>query len=141
MEHLTTLKILHTVAAALLLLGGLGLAIWTVRGRRRGDAQAYAKLLRRPLLWVWLVMVLALLSLPVSGWWLVHRIGWPLGQAWLLGSSILYTLGAGAVCWLLVRLNRLRQVEAVGLRLTLALAVFSGVCLLGTAALMGAKPV
>ncbi|HAB03525.1 MAG TPA: DUF2269 domain-containing protein, partial [Pseudomonas sp.] len=31
MEHLTTLKILHTVAAALLLLGGLGLAIWTVR--------------------------------------------------------------------------------------------------------------
>lgn len=29
MEHLTTLKTLHILATALLLLGGLGLAIWT----------------------------------------------------------------------------------------------------------------
>ena len=36
---------------------------------------------------------------------------------------------------------RLRKAEVVGLRFTLALAVFSGVCFLSIAGLMGAKPV
>ncbi|AIZ34771.1 DUF2269 family protein [Pseudomonas parafulva] len=141
MEHLTALKTLHVLATALLLLGALGLAILTWRARRQGDAQAYAKLLRRPLVFVWLVMGVCLLSMPFTGWWLVHLVGWPLGQTWVLASSILYTLGALAVWWLLVRLNRLRKAEPVGLRLTLALAVFSGVCFLSIAGLMGAKPV
>ncbi|MBC3466757.1 DUF2269 domain-containing protein [Pseudomonas sp. RW10S2] len=141
MEHLTTLKTLHILATALLILGALGLATWTLRARRQGDAGAYAKLLRRPLVFVWLVMGLCLLSMPFTGWWLVHLVGWPLGQTWVLASSILYTLGAFAVWWLLVRLNRLRKAEPAGLRLTLALAVFSGVCFLSIAGLMGAKPV
>ncbi|WP_442514195.1 DUF2269 domain-containing protein [Pseudomonas promysalinigenes] len=141
MEHLTTLKALHIAATAVLLLCALGLAIWTVRARRRGDAQAYARLLRRPLVFVWLVMGVCLLSMPFTGWWLVHLVGWPLGQTWLLASSVLYTLGAFAGWWLLVRLNRLRKAEVTGLRFTLALAVFSGACLLSIAGLMGAKPV
>lgn len=141
MEHLTTLKALHIAATAVLLLGALGLVVWTVLARRRGDAEAYAKLLRRPLVFVWLVMGLCLLSMPFSGWWLVHLVGWPLGQTWVLASSVIYTVGALAAWWLLVRLNRLRKAEVVGLRFTLALAVFSGVCFLSIAGLMGAKPV
>jgi len=141
MEHLTTLKALHITATALLLLGALGLVIWTIRARRLGDAEAYGKLLRRPLVFVWLVMGVCLVSMPVTGWWLVHLVGWPLGQTWVLASSIIYTLGAFAVWWLLVRLNRLRKAQVVGLRFTLALAVFSGVCFLSIAGLMGAKPV
>ncbi|HEN8709875.1 TPA: DUF2269 domain-containing protein [Pseudomonas putida] len=141
MEHLTTLKALHLIATALLLLGALGLAIWTVHARRQGDAQVYGKLLSRPLVFVWLVMGVSLLSMPFTGWWLVHLVGWPLGQSWVLASSVIYTLGAFAAWWLLVRLNRLRKAEVVGLRFTLALAVFSGVCFLSIAGLMGAKPV
>ncbi|QCI15111.1 DUF2269 family protein [Pseudomonas putida] len=141
MEHLTTLKALHIAATALLLLGALGLAVWTVLARRRGDTEAYAKLLRRPLVFVWLVMGVSLLSMPFSGWWLVHLVGWPLGQTWVLASSVIYTVGAFAVWWLVARLNRLRKAEVVGLRFTLALAVFSGVCFLSIAGLMGAKPV
>ena len=105
MEHLTTLKTLHIIATALLLLGALGLALWTVRARRQGDAEAFAKLLRRPLVFVWLVMGLCLVSMPFTGWWLVHLVGWPLGQTWVLASSVIYTFGAFAVWWLLVRLN------------------------------------
>ncbi len=85
MEHLTTLKTLHIIATALLFLGALGLAVWTVRARRQGDAEAYAKLLRRPLVFIWLVMGLCLVSMPFTGWWLVHLVGWPLGQTWVLG--------------------------------------------------------
>ncbi|MBV4532401.1 DUF2269 family protein [Pseudomonas farsensis] len=141
MEHLTTLKTLHVLATALLLLSALGLAVWTLRARRQGDAEAYAKLLRRPLLFVWLLMGVCLVSMPFTGWWLVHLVGWPLGQTWVLASSVIYTVGALAVWWLLVRLNRLRKGEGAGLRLTLALALFSGVCFLSIAGLMGAKPV
>jgi len=141
MEHLTTLKTLHILATALLLLGALGLAVWTWHARRKGDTEAYGKLLRRPLVFVWLLMGLCLLSMPFTGWWLVHLVGWPLGQTWVLASSVIYTLGAFAVWWLVARLNRLRKAEAVGLKFTLALAVFSGVCFLSIAGLMGAKPV
>ncbi|MDF9618481.1 DUF2269 domain-containing protein [Pseudomonas entomophila] len=141
MEHLTTLKTLHILATALLLLGALGLAIWTIRARRKGDADAYGKLLRRPLVFVWLLMGLCLVSMPFTGWWLVHLVGWPLGQTWVLASSVIYTFGAFAAWWLLVRLNRLRKAEVVGLKFTLALAVFSGVCFLSIAGLMGAKPI
>ncbi|MNN57805.1 hypothetical protein D3C81_1728130 [compost metagenome] len=55
---------------------------------------------------------------------------------------MIYTVGAFSWFWLLARVNRLRTAAAVGSpKLTLALAVFSGVCFIAIAGLMGAKPV
>jgi uncharacterized membrane protein len=142
METLTLLKIAHVVATVLLLAGALGLAIWVWRTRRNGDATAAARMLQRPRLFIWLVMILALVSLPFTGWWMVHQVGWPLGQTWLLASSVLYTVAALAGFWLLVRLNTLRKLPAAGGgKFTLALALFSVVCFIAIAGLMGAKPV
>ncbi|MBI6923158.1 DUF2269 domain-containing protein [Pseudomonas putida] len=141
MEHLNTLKTLHVIGTALLLLSALGLTIWTVRARRQGGGAVYGRLMQRPLVFVWLVMGIGLASMPFTGWWLVHLVGWPLGQTWLLASTALYTVSALAWVWLVVRLNRLRRAPVQGARLTLALAVFSAVCLLSIAGLMGAKPV
>ncbi|MEG1042450.1 MAG: DUF2269 domain-containing protein [Pseudomonas sp.] len=142
MELLTTLKTVHVLATVLLLGSALGLAIWTWLARRKGDASAHTRLMKRPLVFVWLLMGICLLSMPFSGWWLVHLIGWPLGQTWVLGSSILYTLGAFCWFWLLARVNRLRTAPTLGNpKFTLALALFSGVCFIAIAGLMGAKPV
>ena len=142
METLTTLKTLHVLATVLLLGSALGLAIWVWRLRRRGDATVYSRVLHRPGLFGWLLLAVGLLALPFSGWWLVHLVGWPLGQTWILGSSVLYTLGALAWLWLMVRLNRLRLAKAAsGLTFTLALAIFSAVCFVTIAGLMGDKPV
>ena len=142
METLTALKIAHVAATVLFLVGGLGLAIWVWRTRRNGDATAYARTLQRPRLFVWLLMGLALASMPVTGWWMVHLVGWPLGQTWLLASSVLYTLATLACFWLLVRLNRLRAAQAAShLKFTAVLAVFSFGCFIAIAGLMGAKPV
>lgn len=141
MEHLSALKALHLIGTALLLLGALGLAIWTARARRRDDVAVYGRLMQRPLVFVWLVMGIGMVSMPFTGWWLVHWVGWPLGQTWLLASGVLYSVGVLACAWLVVRLNRLRRAPAQGVRLTLALAVFSAVCFLSIAGLMGAKPV
>ena len=141
METLTALKIALGIATVLLLVGALGLAIWVWRTRRNGDATAAARTLQRPRLFIWLVMILALTSLPFTGWWMVHQIGWPLGQTWLLASSVFYTLAALAGFWLLVRLNKLSKAPGGSGRFTFALALFSVVCFVAIAGLMGAKPV
>ena len=142
MESLTALKTAHVLAIVLLLGSAMGLALWTWRARRAGDAAVYGRLLARPQGFLWLLMGICLVSLPFTGWWLVHLVGWPLGQTWVLGSSLLYTFGALAWLWLLARVNRLRSAPAVGKpQFTLALALFSGVCFIAIAGLMGAKPV
>ncbi len=108
METLTTLKVIHITATMLLLLSGLGLAVLAWRKRSVGPAA----IVQRPWAFVWLLMGVCLVSMPFTGWWLVHLIGWPLGQTWILGSSILYTVAALAWFWLVARLNRLRRGEA-----------------------------
>lgn len=141
MDLLTTLKTLHVLGIVLLLVSALGLALWAWRARRAGAAGFHGRLLHRPRLFWWLLIGLCIVGMPFTGWWLVHLAGWPLGQAWILGSSVLYTAGGFGVWWLVARLNRLRRGEAVGLRFTLALAVFSALCFLAIAVLMVARPV
>ena len=141
METLTALKAAHMVATVVLLLGALSLGIWVWRARRNGDATAASRTLQRPRVFVWLLMGLALLSMPFTGWWMVHLVGWPLGQTWLLASSVLYTVAALAGFWLMVRLNKLRKTPGGVGTFTFALALFSFVCFLAIAGLMGAKPV
>ena len=141
MDLLTTLKTLYVLGIVLLLASALGLALWTWRARQAGAAGVYGRLLHRPRLFWWLLIGLCLVAMPFTGWWLVHLAGWPLGQAWILGSSVLYTAGAFGVWWLVARLNRLRRGEAVGLRFTLALAVFGALCFLAIAGLTVARPV
>ena len=141
METLTALKVAHSVATVLLLISALGLAGWVWRARRNGDATAHARTLQRPGVFIWVLMGLALLSMPFTGWWMVHLVGWPLGQTWLLASSVLYTVAALGWFWLVVRLNKLRKGPGVNGKFTFALALFSFVCLIAIAGLMGAKPV
>lgn len=142
MDMLTTLKTLHILATVLLLVSALGLAIWVWRARRKGDTTIHTRTLQRPWLFVWLLMGICLISMPFSGWWLAHLVGWPLGQTWILASSALYTVAALAWFWLLVRLNRLRTAPAGSNgKFTFALALFSFVCFIAIAGLMGAKPV
>jgi uncharacterized membrane protein len=129
------------VATVVLLAGALGLGVWVFLAKRKGDAAAGSRTLQRPRVFIWLLMGLALLSMPFTGWGMVHLVGWPLGQTWLLASSVLYTVAALAWFWLLVRLNRLRKAPGGVGRFSLALALFSFVCFIAIAGLMGAKPV
>lgn len=141
MEPVTAVKTLHIAALTLLLLSILLLASGVIKVRLEGDATIQTRLLKRPLLFFWLLMAVCLAILPFSGWWLVHTVGLSLGQTWVLGSSVLYTVGLFSWVWLVTRLNRLRLGGTTGRRgFTLALAVVSGVCFVVIAGLMGFKP-
>ena len=100
MEHFLQIKILHGVATVLLFGGLLGLAFYAWRSWRTGDAARVARGFKRVRLIGWPLLGLSLLALPVSGWWLVHLAGWPLGQSWLLFGACLYLLGC--IFWLVL---------------------------------------
>ncbi|MCQ9395254.1 DUF2269 family protein [Pseudomonas viridiflava] len=141
MEPVTALKTLHIAAITLLLLSVLVLASGVIKVRLEGDATIQTRLLKRPLLFFWLLMAVCLAILPFSGWWLVHSIGLSLGQTWVLGSSVLYTVGLFSWVWLVARLNRLRLGARTDRRgFTLALAIVSVVCFVVIAGLTGFKP-
>lgn len=137
METLTTLKVIHIAATVLLLLSGIALAVLAWRKRSAGPVYT----VQRPWVFVWLLMGICVVSMPFTGWWLVHLIGWPLGQTWILGSSVIYTVAALSGFWLVARLNRLRLGGAGSVNFTVALAVVSLVGFVAIAGLMGAKPV
>ena len=142
METFTALKLLHGVSTLLLFVSAIALLVLVIRRWRAGDKNLSGGVVQRPWSFVWALMGLCLLALPVSGWFLVHLAGWPLSQMWLLAGSSLYLVGSLSWLWLVVRLNRLRQGRvAKHPGFTLGLAIFCAVCFIAIAGLMGAKPV
>ena len=142
METFTALKLLHGVSTLLLFVSAIALLVVVIRRWRAGDKNLSGGVVQRPWSFVWGLMGLCLLALPVSGWFLVHLAGWPLSQLWLLMGSCLYLLGSLSWLWLVVRLNRLRLGRMARYPwFTLVLAIFCAVCFIAIAGLMGAKPV
>jgi len=83
-----------------------------------------------------ILLLLCLVGLPVSGWWLAHLAGWPLGQPWLLGSSLLFLPGSLCGLWLASRVVGGKP----GVRLGLGLAVVGLLCFAASLGLMVVKP-
>ena len=138
METLTALKMAHTAATAILLGCALGLGIWVWQTRRTGDATAGSRTLQRPRVFVWLLMGLALLSMPFTGWGMVHLVGWPLGQTWILASSVLYTVAA--LAWFIAgHANPVPQMFPI-LTLPVRDLVIGGVLILGLGIVAGLIP-
>ncbi|WP_439860169.1 DUF2269 family protein [Pseudomonas sp. MBLB4136] len=92
MEHYQLLKLAHSLPGILLLLGVLAHVLMLWKAARDGDAQVLQRKLARTRSISLPLLGLLALSLPVSGWWLVDLASWPLGQTWLLASSLLFAL-------------------------------------------------
>lgn len=145
MEHYLLLRIIHGASAVLLILGVIAHLVLLWRSWRRGDIAALQGKLRRTRQLSLPLLALLGLSLPVTGWWLAHLAGWPLGQLWLLASSVLFLL---LLPLGLLLARRLRAWAALGetpasvvlLRSSLAYAAVIVLVLLAISALMGAKP-
>jgi len=145
MEHYKLLYITHAVLAVLLPLGVIAHVVILWRACRRAETGVLQHKLKRTRLISLPLLVLLALLLPLSGWWLVHLAGWPLGQLWLLASSLLF-LTLLPLCLLLG--GRLRAWQMLGEeptpsglpRLALAYAALILLVLLAIMGLMGAKP-
>ena len=103
-------KTLHVISSVLLVGTGFGSAFFLFYANRSGSlpAQAFVcRLVKRADLWF---TTPAVIVQPLSGLWMAHAAGWPLGTPWLVAGVALY-LVAGAcwlpVLWLQVRMSAL----------------------------------
>ncbi|MGM3389370.1 DUF2269 domain-containing protein [Stutzerimonas stutzeri] len=146
MEHYTLLNIVHAALAILLTLGLIAHVAMLWKAWRRDDPAVLQQKLRRTRLMSLPLLAALGLLLPVTGWWLAHLAGFPLGQLWLLASSILFLI---LVPLTLLLGGRLRAWQAAGdapvpAKLPRFALVYAGLILLILLAimgLMGAKPV
>lgn len=146
MEHYQLLNIVHAALAILLTLGLVAHIVMLWKAWRRADPVVLQQKLRRTRLMSLPLLAVFALLLPVTGWWLARLAGFPLGQLWLLVSSILFLV---LVPLGLLLAGRLRAWQALGdtpapARLPRFALVYAGLILLiliAIMALMGAKPV
>jgi uncharacterized membrane protein len=106
MESYFLLKLIHVLSATLLFGTGLGTAFFFWMAHRRGDVRAIAITARHVVLADTLFTAPAIIVQPLTGWWLMQRMGMGFDQSWLQATIVLYLL-AGA-CWLPVVWIQLR---------------------------------
>lgn len=146
MDNYLALRIGHSVPAILLMLGLIAHIVIVWRAKGKEPAVLAQKLHRTRVISLPVFAVLAL-TLPISGWWMAHLAGWPLSQKWLMISIALLPLIFIFGGFLYSNLSRW-QIQLANKQsastsdqvFALLWAVLVLLLLLGTSALMGAKP-
>lgn len=114
MEYLIV-KWLHIVSSTLLFGTGIGSAFYLLFASLSRDVRAIAVVSRHVVRADWLFTATTVVFQPLSGFYLAHLAGYPLGSRWIVWSVVLY-LVAGAcwlpVVWLQMRLRDMAQASA-----------------------------
>ena len=153
MEYLI-IKWLHIVSSTLLFGTGIGSAFYMLFSSLSRDVRAIAVVSRHVVRADWLFTATTVVFQPLSGFYLAHLAGYPLGSRWIVWSVVLY-LVAGAcrlpVVWLQMRMRDMAQASARNgqnlpalywryLRIWTALGIPAFVALVIVFYLMTAKP-
>ena len=94
----STLKLIHILSATLLFGTGLGSAFYKWMADRSKNLQAMAHTNEIVVMADWLFTTPTVIIQPVTGIWLLHMLGIPFSQPWVVAVFVLYFV-AGA-CWL-----------------------------------------
>jgi uncharacterized membrane protein len=147
-------KWLHVLSSTFLFGTGVGSAFYLFFVSRGGDARTIAIVAGWVVVADWLFTATTAVFQPLSGFWLAHRIGFPLSSPWLLHSIVLYTVAIACwlpVVWLQMRMRDLAREAAARraplpplfhryLRIWVALGVPALLAFLAIFWLMVAKP-
>lgn len=101
------IKTLHILSMVLLFGTGLGSAFYKWMADRNGQLAHIAATNRHVVLADWWFTTPTVIFQPLSGLWMIHRLGLPLNTPWVAVSLGLYLL-AGA-CWLPVVYLQIRM--------------------------------
>jgi len=147
------LKTLHIISAAVLLGAGAGIAFFMVMAHRTRELRAMQAVTRYVVLADWVFTAPAVVVQPVTGFLLMHVMGWSMQSGWLhavLGLYVLVGCCWVPVVWLQHRLARMvnaaPSMQALGdaywrlYRLWFALGVPAFAAVLFLVWLMVAKP-
>lgn len=112
------LKWLHIVSSTLVFGTGVGSAYYMLfASRLTRDPKVVAAVLGLVVWADWLFTATTMVFQPLSGFYLAHLAGFPLGSTWIVWSVILYLVAGGCwlpVVWMQIRMRDLAR-EAVRL--------------------------
>lgn len=122
MSEYLLIKWIHILSSTLLFGTGLGSAFYKWRTDRGGLLPAMAQTNRLVVTADWIFTTPTIIIQPITGIWLLHLLGIPLDQGWVIAAILLYLI-AGA-CWLpVVWLQiRMRDMSLAAMRLGQPLA-------------------
>jgi uncharacterized membrane protein len=114
MEYLIV-KWLHILSSTFLFGTGIGSAFYMLFTSLSRDVRAIAVVSRYVVLADWIFTSTTVVLQPLTGFYLIHLAGYPLGSAWIAWSIALY-LVAGAcwlpVVWIQLRMRNMAQAAA-----------------------------
>jgi uncharacterized membrane protein len=84
------LRFIHVLGATVLFGTGLGIAFFMVMAHRTGDPAKIAHVAGTVVVADTLFTATAVILQPITGTWLAHIVGWPLGEGWIVLSVALY---------------------------------------------------
>ena len=108
MDYLTA-KWLHILSSTILFGTGIGSAFYMLVASLNRDPRGVLLVVRYVVIADWIFTATTVVIQPVTGFYLVHLAGIPLGSRWIVWSTVLY-LVAGA-CWLPVGWLQIRMRE------------------------------
>jgi uncharacterized membrane protein len=91
-------KWIHILSATFLFGTGLGSAFYKWMTDRGGYLPAMAQTNRLVVIADWVFTTPTVIVQPVSGLWLLHLLGIPLDQGWVIVTIVLYVIAG--LCWL-----------------------------------------
>jgi uncharacterized membrane protein len=110
MEYLF-LKWLHVLSSTVLFGTGIGSAFYLLTATLSRDVRAVAVVARWVVVADWLFTVTTAVLQPLTGYWMVQRLGLPWLTPWLMYSVVLYALAL--LCWFPVVLLQMRMRDLV----------------------------
>lgn len=115
MTEYFVLKFLHVIGATILLGTGAGIAFFMLMAHRTGDARTIAATARIVVIADYLFTATAVVAQPITGLLLARAVGYPLGEGWIVASTLLY-LCTGAfwlpVVWMQSEMRNLARAAA-----------------------------
>lgn len=153
MEYIV-LKWLHILSSTLLFGTGLGSAFYMFFASRTRDPRVIAVVVKYVVIADWLFTTPTIVIQPLTGFYIIHLIGYPLSSAWIVWSIVLFLIAGAAwlpVVWMQIRMRDMAIAAAAGnralpetywryLRYWVALGIVAFLALVAVFYLMVAKP-
>lgn len=112
MTEYVLVKWLHILSSAFLFGTGVGSAFYLLFISLSRDLRAIAAVTRHVVMADWLFTATTAVFQPLSGIWLLHLMGLPLGTPWVRWSIVLYVIAMACwlpVVWIQIRLRNIAR--------------------------------
>jgi uncharacterized membrane protein len=114
MEYIIV-KWLHILSSTVLFGTGIGSAYYMLFTSLTRDAQAIAGVVRLVVIADWVFTTTTIVLQPLTGFYMIHLMGYPLSSPWILWSIVLYFVAGAAwlpVVWMQIKMRDMAQAAA-----------------------------